>query len=59
MLLLFLQMDSLSSLRVIIAKDLFPVEVRENTLKKVLKVLERFAKEGMVPLDPEEDMKVG
>lgn len=42
----------------VIAKDLFPVEVRENTLKKVLEVLERFAKQGMVPLDPEEDMKV-
>lgn len=52
------QINSLSSVRLIIPKDLLPLEVRENTLKKVLEVLSRFAKEGMPLLDPEEDMKV-
>lgn len=52
------QINSLSSIRLIIAKDLLPLENRENTLKKVSEVLSRFAKEGMPLLDPEEDMKV-
>ncbi|XP_034688004.1 DExH-box ATP-dependent RNA helicase DExH9 isoform X1 [Vitis riparia] len=52
------QIDSLSSVRLIISKDLLPLEARENTLKKVSEVLSRFAKEGMPLLDPEEDMKV-
>lgn len=52
------QINSLSSVRLIIPKDLLPLEIRENTLKKVLEVLSRFAKEGMPLLDPEEDMKV-
>lgn len=52
------QIDSLSSIRVIIPKDLLPKEVRENTLKKVSEVLSRFAKEGIPLLDPEDDMKV-
>ncbi|KAL6340497.1 hypothetical protein AAG906_006162 [Vitis piasezkii] len=52
------QIDSLSSVRLIISKDLMPLEARENTLKKVSEVLSRFAKEGMPLLDPEEDMKV-
>lgn len=52
------QIDSLSSVRLIISKDLLPLETRENTLKKVSEVLSRFAKEGMPLLDPEEDMKV-
>ncbi|PSS02926.1 DExH-box ATP-dependent RNA helicase [Actinidia chinensis var. chinensis] len=52
------QIDSLSSVRLIIPKDLLPLEARENTLKKVSEVLSRFAKEGMPLLDPEEDMKV-
>ncbi|XP_058070459.1 DExH-box ATP-dependent RNA helicase DExH9 [Magnolia sinica] len=52
------QIDSLSSVRLIIAKDLLPLEARENTLKKVSEVLHRFAKEGMPLLDPEDDMKV-
>ncbi|XP_052192176.1 DExH-box ATP-dependent RNA helicase DExH9 [Diospyros lotus] len=52
------QINSLSSVRLIIPKDLLPLEARENTLKKVLEVLSRFAKEGMPLLDPEEDMKV-
>lgn len=51
-------MDSISSVRLIISKDLLPVEVRENTLKKVSEVLSRFAKDGIPLLDPEEDMKV-
>ena len=55
----FEQIDSLSSVRLIIPKDLLPLEARENTLKKVSEVLSRFAKEGMPLLDPEEDMKVG
>lgn len=53
-----LQINSLSSVRLVIPKDLLPLEVRENTLKKVLEVLSRFAKEGMPLLDPEEDMKI-
>lgn len=52
------QVDSISSVRLIISKDLLPVEVRENTLKKVSEVLSRFAKDGIPLLDPEEDMKV-
>ncbi|EYU33293.1 hypothetical protein ABFS82_14G086200 [Erythranthe guttata] len=52
------QIDSLSSIRLIIPKDLLPVEARENTLKKISEVLTRFAKEGMPRLDPEDDMKV-
>ncbi|PIA59509.1 hypothetical protein AQUCO_00400415v1 [Aquilegia coerulea] len=52
------QIDSLSSVRIIIAKDLLSYEARENTLKKVSEVLSRFSKEGIPPLDPEEDMKV-
>lgn len=46
-------------MRLLIPKDLLPLESRENTLKKVSEVLSRFAKEGMPLLDPEEDMKVG
>lgn len=52
------QIDSLSTVRLIISKDLLPLENRENTLKKVSEVLSRFAKEGMPLLDPEEDLKV-
>ncbi|XP_031394720.1 DExH-box ATP-dependent RNA helicase DExH9 [Punica granatum] len=52
------QINSLSSVRLIIPKDLLPLEVRENTLKKVSEVLSRFAKQGLPLLDPEEDMKV-
>lgn len=52
------QINSLSSVRLVIAKDLLPLEARENTLKKVSEVISRFSKEGMPLLDPEEDMKV-
>lgn len=52
------QIESLSSIRIIIAKDLLPFEARENTLKKVSEVLSRFSKEGIPLLDPEDDMKV-
>ncbi|KAL3635214.1 Exosome RNA helicase MTR4 [Castilleja foliolosa] len=52
------QIDSLSSIRLVIPKDLLPLEARENTLKKVSEVLNRFAKDGMPRLDPEDDMKV-
>ncbi|KAM0025560.1 putative RNA helicase [Helianthus debilis subsp. tardiflorus] len=52
------QIDNLSSVRLIIAKDLLPLENRENTLKKVSEVLSRFSKQGIPLLDPEEDMKV-
>ncbi|KAG6412686.1 hypothetical protein SASPL_125370 [Salvia splendens] len=51
------QIDSLSSVRLIIPKDLLPLEARENTLKKVSEVLVRFAKEGVPILDPEDDMR--
>lgn len=52
------QIYNLSSVRVIMSKDLLPLEARENTLKKVSEVLSRFSKEGVPLLDPEEDMKV-
>lgn len=52
------QVDSLSSIRLFIPKDLLPQEARENTLKKVSEVLSRFSKDGIPLLDPEEDMKV-
>ncbi|KAL0387253.1 UNVERIFIED_CONTAM: DExH-box ATP-dependent RNA helicase DExH9 [Sesamum radiatum] len=52
------RIDNLSSIRLVIPKDLLPSEARENTLKKVSEVLTRFAKEGMPLLDPEDDMKV-
>ncbi|CAN4108204.1 unnamed protein product [Withania somnifera] len=52
------QIDSLSSVRLVIPKDLLPSEVRENTLKKVSEVLKRFSREGMPLLHPEDDMKV-
>ncbi|KAL3515766.1 hypothetical protein ACH5RR_022668 [Cinchona calisaya] len=52
------QIDSLSSVRLVIPKDLLPLEARENTLKKVSEVLSRFAKDGLPQLDPEDDIKV-
>ncbi|XP_019418600.1 PREDICTED: DExH-box ATP-dependent RNA helicase DExH9 [Lupinus angustifolius] len=54
-----LQINTISSLRVYIPKDLLPLEARENTLKKVLQTLSRSNEKGGVPLlDPEEDMKI-
>ncbi|KAK9164500.1 hypothetical protein Syun_005402 [Stephania yunnanensis] len=50
--------DGLSSIRVVIAKDLLSLEVRQNTLKKISVVLSKFSEEGIPLLDPEEDMKV-
>ncbi|KAK4378729.1 hypothetical protein RND71_000591 [Anisodus tanguticus] len=52
------QIDSLSSVRLVIPKDLLPSGVRENTLKKVSEVLNRFSREGVPLLHPEDDMKV-
>lgn len=52
------QIYNLSSIRVIMSKDLLPLEARNNTLKKVSEVLSRFSMEGVPLLDPEEDMKV-
>ncbi|KAK9165148.1 hypothetical protein Scep_000339 [Stephania cephalantha] len=52
------KIDGLSSIRVVIAKDLLSLEVRQNTLKKISVVLSKFSKEGIPLLDPEEDMKV-
>ncbi|XP_051132574.1 DExH-box ATP-dependent RNA helicase DExH9 isoform X2 [Andrographis paniculata] len=52
------QIASLSSIRLIIPKDLLPLEARENTLKKVSEVITRFEKEGVPLLDPEDDLKV-
>nr|XP_016479404.1 PREDICTED: DExH-box ATP-dependent RNA helicase DExH9-like [Nicotiana tabacum] len=52
------QIDSLSSVRLVIPKDLLPSEARENTLKKVSEVLNRFSREGMPLLHPEDDMKI-
>ncbi|XP_047341316.1 DExH-box ATP-dependent RNA helicase DExH9 [Impatiens glandulifera] len=51
------QIYSISSIRVHIPKDLLHSEARENTLKKVLEVHSRFAKEIPV-LDPKEEIKV-
>ncbi|XP_027928311.1 DExH-box ATP-dependent RNA helicase DExH9 isoform X2 [Vigna unguiculata] len=52
------QINSISSLRLFIPKDLLPLEARENTLKKVLETLSRFGDKGLPLLDPEEDMKI-
>uniref|UniRef100_A0A803N668 RNA helicase n=1 Tax=Chenopodium quinoa TaxID=63459 RepID=A0A803N668_CHEQI len=52
------QIYNVSSIRVIMSKNLLPLEARENTLKKVSEVLSRFSKDGVPLLDPEEDMKV-
>nr|GMC81398.1 DExH-box ATP-dependent RNA helicase DExH9 [Ipomoea batatas] len=53
------KIDSLSSVRLKIPKDLIPLEARAHTLKKVSEVLSRYAKEGGMPLlHPEDDMKV-
>ncbi|KAL2513862.1 RNA helicase [Forsythia ovata] len=52
------QIDSLSSARLPIPRDLLPLESRENTLKKASEVVSRIAKEGIPFLDPEDDMKV-
>lgn len=51
------QIDSLSAIRIYIPKDLLSVEARENTLKKVQEVLNRFP-DGVQLLDPEDDMQV-
>ncbi|KAG4400060.1 hypothetical protein GLYMA_08G361900v4 [Glycine max] len=52
------QINTISSLRLYIPKDLLPLEARENTLKKVLETLTRFGEKGLPLLDPEEDMKI-
>ncbi|EPS69767.1 hypothetical protein M569_04995 [Genlisea aurea] len=52
------QIDGLSSIRLVMPKDLLPSSVRENTLKKLSVVVKKFCKEGVPLLDPEEDMKV-
>ncbi|KAL8234512.1 hypothetical protein R6Q59_020612 [Mikania micrantha] len=52
------QIDNLSSVRLIIAKDLLPLGNRQNTLKKVSEVISRFSNQGIPLLDPEDDMKV-
>lgn len=52
------QVNTISSLRLYIPKDLLPLEARENTLKKVMETLSRFNEKGLPLLDPEEDMKV-
>ncbi|CAM8933180.1 unnamed protein product [Rhodiola kirilowii] len=51
------QLVSLSSIRLVIPKDLLPLGVRENTLKKISEVCSRFS-DGIPLLDPEEDMKI-
>ncbi|KAI4375499.1 hypothetical protein MLD38_013361 [Melastoma candidum] len=52
------ELSSISSVCVVIPKDLLSLEVRENTLKKVSEVVARFQKQGVPPLDPLEDMKI-
>ncbi|CAN6448867.1 unnamed protein product [Victoria cruziana] len=51
------QVHSLSSVCILMPKDLLPLEARENTLKKVPEVLSRFP-DGVPLVDPEEDMEV-
>lgn len=53
-----LQISSLSSIRVVMPKDLLPLEARENTLKKVSEILARFGEKGVPLLDPEDEMHV-
>ena len=55
--LIYKQISTLASIRILIPNDLLPLEARENTLKKISEVLSRFPK-GVPLLDPEEDMKV-
>ncbi|KAF5734786.1 putative helicase [Tripterygium wilfordii] len=50
------QIKGLSSARLYMAKDLLPLETRENTLKQLAEFLARNA-DGL-PLDPEGDMKI-
>lgn len=57
MFIFILQVVSLSSIRLVIPKDLLPSGVRENTVKKISEVCNRFP-DGIPLLDPEEDMKV-
>ncbi|XP_057754397.1 DExH-box ATP-dependent RNA helicase DExH9 [Arachis stenosperma] len=52
------QINTITSLRLYIPKDLLPLEARENTLKKVLETLSRFGEKGLPLLDPEEDLKI-
>ncbi|XP_057436615.1 DExH-box ATP-dependent RNA helicase DExH9 [Lotus japonicus] len=52
------QINTISSLRLYIPKDLLSLETRQNTLKKVLETLSRFGEKGLPLLDPEEDMKI-
>lgn len=52
-----MQVHSLSSVCILMPKDLLPLEARENTLKKVPEVLSRFP-DGVPLVDPEEDMEV-
>lgn len=55
--LVYKQISTLASIRILIPNDLLPLEARENTLKKISEVLSRFPK-GVPLLDPEEDLKV-
>lgn len=52
-----MQIEHLSVVRIIIPKDLRPVEAREKCLRTVMEVLRRFP-EGLQLLDPEDDMEV-
>ncbi|XP_059449280.1 DExH-box ATP-dependent RNA helicase DExH9 [Corylus avellana] len=52
------QIINLSSNRMVIPKDLLPLEIRENTLKKVSEGLSRFPEKGSHLLNPEEDFKI-
>ncbi|XP_061367617.1 DExH-box ATP-dependent RNA helicase DExH9 [Gastrolobium bilobum] len=52
------QINTISSLRLYIPKDLLSLEARENALKKVLETLSRFGEKELPLLDPEEDMKI-
>ncbi|CAH9111761.1 unnamed protein product [Cuscuta epithymum] len=51
------RIESLSNRRLTIPKDLLPVEVRNNTLKKLCNFISSHEKDGIL-LDPDADMKV-
>lgn len=55
------QVDCMSTVRVLVAKDLRSVDARKDVIKRVGEVVVRLMdKSGCVPaLDPTQDMKVG
>lgn len=54
----FAQINSVSSLRLHMPKDLLSSEPRENAVKKIAEALLRYSRKGIPLLDPEDDMHV-